>query len=139
MGSEIFDERSPEPTPVSEVLHHITEDAKTIVRDELELAQLELQRTVKAAAMDGAVVMFGGIVALIGLGMLCVAAVSALGYIIPWLWLRLIIMALFYMMIGGILVAAFASKLKGDARPDLSEVTDEAKQTVDNVKHGLEG
>jgi hypothetical protein len=128
-----------EPPRVGDVIHHITEDVKTIARDELELVQLELQRTIKNAAIDGSVILLGGIVALIGLGLLCVAAVDALGYIIPWLWLRLIIMALVYMMMGGILAAAFADRLKHNAKPDFSPAADEAKRTVQHVKHGLRG
>lgn len=139
MATQTSDDLSADHPPLGEVLHHVTEDVKTIARDELELVQLEFQRTVKAAAIDGAVIMLGGMVALIGLGLLCVAAVAALGYIISWLWLRLLIMALVYMMIGGILAAAFASRLKEHARLDLSSVSDEAQHTVENVKHGLRG
>jgi hypothetical protein len=139
MATQTPDDLSDDQPPLGQVIHDITEDVKTIARDELELAQLEIQRTVKAAAIDGAVILLGGMVALIGLGLLCVAAVAALGYIISWLWLRLLIMALVYMMIGGILAAAFASRLKEHARLDLSAATDEAKQTIENVKHGLQG
>lgn len=120
MATRTSDDLSAEQSPLGEVLQDATLDVKTIARDERELAQLEIQRTVRAAAIDGAVILLGGMVALIGLGLLCVAAVAALGYIISWLWLRLLIMALVYMMIGGILAAAFGSKLREQARLDLS-------------------
>lgn len=139
MATRTSDDLSAEQSPLGEVLQNVTLDVKTIARDERELAQLEIQRTVKAAAIDGAVILLSGMVALIGLGLLCVAAVAALGYIISWLWLRLLIMALVYMMIGGILAAAFGSKLKEQARLDLAPVREEAKQTIEDVKHGLQG
>ena len=34
------------------VLHHITDDLKTIAQDEVELARIELQRTTKTAAVE---------------------------------------------------------------------------------------
>jgi hypothetical protein len=123
---------------LSEVLHYITDDVKTIARDEVELARIELQRTTKLAATESAIVVLGGIVALIGLGLLCVAAVDALGAIISPLWLRLIIMAVVYLAVGGVVAGVFAKRLKRDAVPDFSTPVDEAKQTVQSAKAGLE-
>jgi hypothetical protein len=78
------------------------------------------------------------IVALIGLGLLCVAAVDALGALISPLWLRLIIMAVVYLAIGGVVAGVFAKRLKRDAAPDFSAPVAEAKQTVESIKGGLE-
>ena len=65
-----------------------------------ELARMELERTAKSAAADAAVVLLGGIVALIGLGLLCLVAVAALEAVIEPLWLRLLIMSLVYLAIA---------------------------------------
>lgn len=122
---------------VGELVHRITDDVKTIARDEVELARIELEKTAKTAAGDAAVVLLGGIVALIGLGLLCTVAVVALAPLIPALWLRLLIMAVVYLAVGGIVAGVFARRLGHDVKPDLDLPRREAQQTVDAVKGGL--
>ena len=122
---------------VGELLHRITDDVKTIARGEVELARIEIERTAKSAAADAAIVLLGGIVALIGLGLLCVVAVVALEPLIEPLWLRLLIMSVVYLAVGGGLAGVFAKKLGHDIKPDLDLPKREAQQTVDAVKHGL--
>ncbi len=123
---------------VGELVNRITDDVKTIASDELQLAKLELTKSVKTAAGEAAVVVLGGIVALIGFGMLCVVAVVALAPVIPALWLRLLIMAAIYLVAGGAIAGVFAKKLSKDIRPDLSDTVYEAKKTVENIKEGLQ-
>lgn len=123
---------------VGELLHRITDDVKTIARDEVELARIELEHTAKSAAADAAIVLLGGIVALIGLGLLCTVAVVALEPLIEPLWLRLLIMSIVYLALGGSVAGVFAKKLGHDVKPDLDLPRREAQQTVDAVKHGLQ-
>src|SRR5258705_7465715 len=66
----------------SELLHRIADDVKTIARDEIELVTQELRHSAKLAANEAAIVVLGGIVALIGFGLLCVAAVVAIAPLI---------------------------------------------------------
>jgi hypothetical protein len=122
---------------VGELVNRITDDVKTIASDELQLAKIELTRGVKTAVGEAAVVVLGGIVALVGFAMLCVVAVVALAPVIPALWLRLLIMAAVYLVAGGAIAGVFAKKLAKDIRPDLSDTVYEAKKTVQNVKEGL--
>jgi len=124
---------------ISQVLHQITDDMKTIGRGEIELARLEIQRAARAAAIDAAAVVLGGIVALIGLGLLCVVVVVALAPVIPPLWLRLLIMAVVYLALGGIVAGMFAKRLKRDAVPDLSRPAEQAEHTIHDIKAGLRG
>jgi hypothetical protein len=120
-----------------ELLHRIADDVKTIARDEVELVGQELGRTVRRAANDAAIVVLGGIVALIGFGLLCVAAVVALSPVIGSLALRLVVMAVVYLAIGGAIAGSLAAKLKRDAVPNLSLAAEEARRTIDDVKRGL--
>lgn len=122
---------------VGELIHRITDDVKTIAGGEVELARTELTRAVKLAATEVGIILLGGIVALIGLGLLCVVAVVALAPLIPPLWLRLLIMAIAYLAVGGIVVGIFTRRLKRDAVPDLSTPVNEAHSTIRNIKHGL--
>ncbi len=125
--------------PLGELVRHLAEDVKALTRDELILAKLELQRTAKQAAIDTAVALLGAIVALIGLALLCTAVVALLDPIIPPLWLRLVIMAVVYVVIGGAVAGSYAKKLRRDAVPDFSEAANEARHTVHDVKACLRG
>ena len=122
---------------IGDLLHRITDDVKTIAKDNLELAKTEITHTARKAAADSAAIVLGGIVALIGFGMLCAAAVAALEPIIPALSLRLLLMAFIYLIGGGIVAGIFAKKLGHDAKPDLTVPTYEAKRTVAGAKEAL--
>jgi Putative Actinobacterial Holin-X, holin superfamily III len=122
---------------IGDLLHRITDDLKVIAKDELELAKGEITTHAKTAAFEAAVIVLGGIVALIGLGMLCAAAVAALAPVIPALSLRLLLMAAVYLVAGGIVAGVFAKKLKKDVVPDTTVAAYEAKRTIAGVKNTL--
>ena len=122
---------------VGGLIHRITDDVKTIARDELELVKHELSQTAKVAAIESGAIVLGGIVALIGFGMLCVTAVVALAGVIPPLWARLLIMAVIYLVAGGAIAAVFAKRLKEDIKPDMTVAGYEAKRTVAGIKDTL--
>ena len=124
---------------IGDLLHRITDDVKTIASNEVELAKIELTRTAKKAVMDTAVVLFGAIVALIGLSLLAVVAVVALEPVIPQLWLRLLIMSVIYLAVGGGVAVVFGKKLGSDIKPNLDVPAREAQQTVEAIKEGLRG
>jgi uncharacterized membrane protein YqjE len=138
--SGMNDPRELEDTPTSslgDVVRRIATDVGTIAGDELQLAKRELGHGIKMAATDGAAIILGGVVALIGLGMLCVTAVVALAPVIPALWLRMLMMAILYLVVGTVVAGAFVRKLKGDTSPAGSDAIHEAVATVENIKRGL--
>lgn len=135
MGTEI--KRESTGHGVGDLIHRITDDVKMIAKDELELAKTELAHTAKTAAAETAVIVLGGIVALIGFGMLCVTAVVALAGVIHPLWARLLIMAVIYLVAGGAIAGVFARKLSADIHPDLKVPAYEAKRTVAGIKESL--
>jgi hypothetical protein len=122
---------------VGELLHRTTDDIKVLAKDELELVKGEVQHTAKTAAFEAAVIVLGGIVALIGLGMLCAAAVAALEPVIPALSLRLLLMAAVYLVAGGVVAGSFAKRLSKDIKPDTTVAAYEAQRTIAGVKHTL--
>lgn len=122
---------------VGGLLHRIGDDLKILARDELELAKGEMQTTARTAAFEAAALVLGGCVALIGLGLLCLAAVAALEPVIPALSLRLLLMAAVYMVVGGAVAASFAKRLKKDIVPDTAVSSWEAKRTLAGVKYSV--
>ena len=121
-----------------DLIRRISEDVRTITRDEIELLRGEAHRVARSAARDGAVVLFGGIVALIGLAFLCLAAVAALAPVLPSLALRLVVMGAIYLAIGGALATGFALRLRRNAVPDLAVPVREARATLHGAKATIE-
>ena len=122
---------------VGALLSRITDDVKTIAHDEIELVRTEVERTAKTAAVEAAVILLGGIVALIGVGMLCVTVVVALAPVIASLALRLLMMSLIYLLVGGAVAASVGARLKRDMIPDLKVPAYEAKNTIAGVKETI--
>ncbi len=132
-GPEFYATGQPQ---VGELLQRIVEDLKSIGRDEMALARIEVKQSMKSAAADAAAIVLGGVVALIGLGMLCVAVVAALEPV--WqLWFRLVLMAAVYLLIGGAVAVYFAKRLQRDAKPDLSRMRESTERTVQSLREEL--
>lgn len=119
------------------LVRRINDDLQGIARDEVAIARIELTKAVKVAAAEAGAVLLGGLVALIGLAMLFVAAVPALEPVIEPLWLRLVLVAVAYIAVGSAVAAIFVKRLKHDAKPDLGHVARQAKTTIHAVKEGL--
>jgi len=124
--------------PIRQLLRNIGEDMKTIASDEIELTRNELTKNIKVVVTEIAIMVIGATVALIGFGFLCVVTVVATEPIIHSLALRLLIVAILYLVGGGILAGEFAKRLRKDAAPDMKPVVREAKATVESIKEGLE-
>ena len=124
---------------IGDLLGRITDDVKTIAKNEVELGKKEMARAAQRIVVDTAFILFGAIVALIGIGLLSMVAVVALEALIPALWLRLLIMAAIYIGVGVALAMKFVKKIGGDIAPNLDMPVREAKQTVDAIKEGLRG
>jgi hypothetical protein len=118
------------------VVKQVAKDLRTIAADEIELGQHALAGHLGHMVKRAAIALVGAIVALIGFAMLCTAAVAALAPVIPPLWLRLVIMAVVYVGVGGGVLYYFARKV-AEAKPDLGRPAAELSDTVDAIKKGL--
>ena len=120
-----------------DLLKDISRDVQTIVRGEAELVGSELSAKAHVAAANGAAALLGAIVALVGLAMLCVAAVVALAPVIPPLWLRLSILAVIYMLVGGGLAALCARRIARYGKPNLAIPKYELTSTIAGAKSAI--
>ena len=100
---------NPDELPVGELLKRATEQTSRLAREELHLAQLELQEKAKHAGLG--IGMFGvaGIVALFGAAALVATAILALSTAIDHGWPASLVA-------GVLLVAAGASRWRASAR-----------------------
>jgi YihY family inner membrane protein len=123
---------------LTDLARRVGDDLSTLAKNHFELARAELSAGAKKAMADAALTIFGGIVALVGLAMLCVSAVVAAEPLIAPLWLRLFLGALLYLALGGGLAYGFVKKLSGEEV--LPRTRAQAQRTAralkEQVQHG---
>ncbi|SDR94793.1 Putative Holin-X, holin superfamily III [Microlunatus soli] len=105
-----------------------------LIRDELQLAKVDLADSARHAGLG--IGMFGaaGILALFGLGGLIATAMIALALVAPW-WLAALIISLAVLVVAGILaLIGRGQALK--APPPAGQLIASMKADVDAVKEG---
>lgn len=115
-------------------MSQLSAEVSRLVRDELQLAQIEVTGKAKKAGIG--VGMFGGagIVALYGLGVLLAAAVLGLAVVVD-AWLAALIVALVLFAIAGV-VALLGKKQVDQASPPVpQQAMANVKQDIDAVKN----
>jgi uncharacterized membrane protein YqjE len=119
--------------PLSELLQQASEQTATLVRQELRLAQLELQQKGKRAGIGAGAFGGAGLVAAYGVGALVATAILLLGTAIKP-WLAALIVAAALLALAGVL-ALFGKKQVERATPPLPErAARSVQQDVDQVK-----
>ncbi|MFH0899546.1 MAG: phage holin family protein [Pseudomonadota bacterium] len=92
------------------LVRRIGGDLNVLVRDRLELARAELTGSLRSAVVGAAASLIGALIVLVGLGLVCAAAVVGLAKVIP-LWASLLILAGVYTIVGIAVGAIFVAKL----------------------------
>lgn len=123
---------------LADLAKRVGDDFATLAKNHVELARAELASGVKSTAIDAGAIILGGVVALIGLAMLCTAAIAGAEPVIPQLWLRLLLGAVLYMGLGAALVGIFAKRLRGEpltmkrSRVEAGRTAHALKESVQN-------
>ena len=119
--------------PLSELLQQASEQTATLVRQEIRLAQLELQQKGKRAGIGAGAFGGAGLVAAYGVGALVATLILLLGTAIKP-WLAALIVAAALLALAGAL-ALFGKKQVARATPPLPErAVESVQQDVDEVK-----
>ncbi|MBE7323797.1 phage holin family protein [Nocardioides sp. Y6] len=122
---------TPPPDPsTGQLVSQLSTEISRLVRDELQLAQLEVTGKAKKAGIG--VGMFGaaGLVALYGLGVLLAAIVLALALVVD-AWLAALIVAVVLFAIAGV-AALLGKKQVSEASPPVP------RQAMANVKEDID-
>lgn len=119
--------------PIGELLRELSEQTTTLVRQELELAKLELTEKGKRAGIG--VGMFGGagVVGLYAVGALTACFILALATAVTG-WLAALIVAAVYGAIAGVLAIAGKSKVQQAGPPVPEQATESVKEDVQWTK-----
>jgi uncharacterized membrane protein YqjE len=124
---------APDERPVAELLKDLSEQTSTLVRQELELAKLELTEKGKRAGLGAG--MFGGasLVGLYALGALTAAIVLILATTMT-AWLAAVIIAAAYGLLAAGLALAGRSRVKQATPPVPEQATRSVKEDVQWAK-----
>lgn len=127
-----------EQPKVADVIRDIGHNMKTIAMDELELSRREITGYLEKMILRASAALLGAFVALIGLGMLCIVVVAALEPVLEPLWLRLLIMAVAYLALGGGMALWFIKRMGALHGPDLHKQISELGETADAISDGIQ-
>lgn len=86
---------------LSDLVRSLAEDLGTLVRQEIDLARLELTRTARRLAADGAFIGIGAAIAAVGALCLVIALALGLGVLLGSYWLGTLITGLLLLLLGG--------------------------------------
>jgi uncharacterized membrane protein YqjE len=119
--------------PIGELVQQLSEQTATLVRKELQLAQLELQEKGKRAGIGAGLFGGAGVIALYGLGALIAAAIIGLGNAVdPWLSALIVAVVLF--AAAGIASLVGKKQVEQAVPPAPEQAIQSGKRSVDEVK-----
>jgi uncharacterized membrane protein YqjE len=119
--------------PVGELVQQLSEQTATLVRKELQLAQLELQEKGKRAGIGAGLFGGAGVIALYGVGALIAAAIIGLGTAVdPWLSALIVAVVLF--AAAGIASLMGKKQVEQAVPPAPEQAIQSGKRSVDEVK-----
>ncbi len=127
MASDL-DERS-----IGELVQRLSQQTSTLVRDELRLAQLELQQKGKRAGIGAGLFGGSGLVALYGLGALIAAAILLLAAAMD-AWLAALIVAAALFAVAGLLALTGKKQVEQATPPIPEQAMDSTRRDVETVK-----
>lgn len=103
----------------------LSEHTSRLVRDELQLAKVELKNTARHAGIGAGLFGTAGVLALYGLGALIAAAIAGLAFVLP-LWASALIVAVV------LFIAASVAGVVG--KKQVQQVSPIPERAVENVK-----
>lgn len=119
--------------PVGELLRELSEQTTTLVRQELELAKLELTEKGKRAGIGAGMVGGAGVVGLYAVGALTACLILVLATAMTG-WLAALIVAVVYGAVAGLLALSGKSKVQQAVPPVPEQATESVKEDVQWTK-----
>jgi uncharacterized membrane protein YqjE len=118
---------------LSELVQQLSKQTSTLVRDEIRLAQLEVQEKGKRAGIGAGLFGGSGLVALYGLGALIAAVIMLIATALePWLAALIVAVGLF--AVAGVLALTGKKQVEEAVPPAPEQAIESAKQDVEVVK-----
>jgi uncharacterized membrane protein YqjE len=119
--------------PTSELLKQLSDQTTALVRQEVELAKLELQEKGKKAGIGAGMFGGAGVLGLYAVGALTATIILALATFLPG-WVAALIVTVIYGAIAGVLALRGKSKVQEATPPVPEQAVDTTKEDVRWVK-----
>jgi len=119
--------------PTSELLRQLSDQTTTLVRQEIELAKLELNEKGKKAAKGAGMFGGAGLFGLYAVGALTATIILALATFLPG-WLAALIVTVVYAAVAGVLALRGKTQVKAATPPMPEQAVDTTKEDVRWVK-----
>jgi MFS family permease len=127
------DGRATEPS-TGELVSEASRQVSKLVREELQLAQIEITAKAKKAGMGLGMFGASGVLALYGGGVLLAAGVLALALVVPG-WLAALIVGGALMVVAGMTALVGKSRVAAAAPPVPERTVQSVKREVEAVRH----
>jgi hypothetical protein len=118
---------------VAELVHDLSEQMSTLIRDEIRLARAELSEKGKRAGIGAGLFGGAGIAALYGVGALLFAVGLGLAKVVDG-WLAALIVAVALFVIAGIMALVGRGQVKQAVPPVPEQTVQSVKADVETVK-----
>lgn len=119
---------------VGDLVKQLSEQTATLVRQEMKLAQTELQEKGKKAGIGAGMFGAGGLVAFFGAACLIAAAVLALATAVDHSWLAALIVGVVLLAVAGVAALMGKKKIEEATPPAPEQAVQSMKRDVDTVK-----
>jgi hypothetical protein len=119
-----------------QLVSRLSTQLSELIRDELALGRLEMQRKAKEAGLGAGFTGAGGVVAVLGLGALVAAAIAGLANVLA-IWLSALIVGVVLLAIAGGLALAGRNRLRRASPPVPDAAVQGVRQDVETVKEGI--
>jgi uncharacterized membrane protein YqjE len=119
--------------PIGDLVKQLSEQTSSLVRKELQLAQLEMTEKGKRAAIGAGLFGGAGVVAVYGIGAVIAAVILLLATAVA-AWLSALIVAVVLLAAGGIVALIGKKQVQQAAPPQPEQAIQSTKRDVDHVK-----
>src|ERR687895_1048449 len=129
--------RTDDDRSVGELVNQLSQQTSTLIRQELRLAQTELQEKGKRMGIGAGMFGGAGIVVLYGVGALVAAAIIGIGTLLEP-WIAAVIVGLALLAVAGILALVGRKQVERGTPPLPQQAIESAKRDVNEIKAARE-
>jgi uncharacterized membrane protein YqjE len=125
--------RTDDDRSVGELVNRLSQQTSTLIRQELQLAQTELQEKGKRVGIGAGMFGGAGLVALYGVGALVAAAIIGIGTLLDP-WIAAVIVGVVLLAVAGILALLGRKQVERGTPPLPQQAIESAKRDVNEIK-----
>lgn len=118
---------------IGDLVQQLSQQTATLVRDEMRLAQVELQEKGKRAGLGAGMFGGAGVVALYGVGALIAAAILLIATALEP-WLAAVIVGVVLLAVAGVLAMTGKKQVQQATPPKPERAMDSVQKDVEHVK-----